>query len=372
MTSRANERSGGVCVVGAMPPPMHGMAAVNAYICDVLRKEGAFPLAISLSPGSLSRSLLSRMKRIAVIITGLGRFVGYVLDRRCDTLYVGLSGGLGQLYELLFILIARLAGWQIYLHHHSFAYIEKFSLISWIMFAIAGTKATHITLSIGMANAIRKQYPSCVHNALALSNAAFLPESNSTESSRRDKVVRVGFLGNISEAKGILEFLEVAAELERRNVSIEMKVAGPFEDNTIARKVTERMAVLKTIEYLGPKYGAAKTQYLMSLDALLFPSRYQNEAEPLVIHEAMRTGLPVIATPRGAIGEVITQGAGRVVSSEKAFVNEAVETLLMWNRSPSEFSMVSQRARERFDMVKAEGGRALKEFCKAVNAGLRG
>jgi len=49
------------------------------------------------------------------------------------------------------------------------------------------------------------------------------------------------------------------------------------------------------------------------VDVLLFPTDYANEAEPLVIHEAIRSGAHVIACERGAIPDILSNGAGLVV-----------------------------------------------------------
>src|ERR1035437_3299044 len=55
----------------------------------------------------------------------------YLLLRlRPGALYVGLSGGTGQLIDSLFVIVARMAGLHIWVHHHSFAYIIKRNWIS--------------------------------------------------------------------------------------------------------------------------------------------------------------------------------------------------------------------------------------------------
>ena len=80
------------------------------------------------------------------------------------------------------------------------------------------------------------------------------------------------------------------------------------------------------VDYLGPVYGEAKRDFYQRLDILLFPTRYINEAEPLVIHEAIRSGVHVMACARGAIGEVLSNGAGLVFEQE-VFVAEAVAAI---------------------------------------------
>ena len=55
--------------------------------------------------------------------------------------------------------------------------------------------------------------------------------------------------------------------------------------------------------------GSTRSAFIGSLDIFLFPTNYANEAEPLVIYEAMRRGVYVIACDRGAISEMLLNGA---------------------------------------------------------------
>jgi glycosyltransferase involved in cell wall biosynthesis len=83
------------------------------------------------------------------------------------------------------------------------------------------------------------------------------------------------------------------------------------------------LATAKHTSHLGPIYGETKERFYQHLDILLFPTKYANEAEPLVIHEALRNGIHVIACDRGAIAELLQNGAG-FAFKEDTFVNCAV------------------------------------------------
>jgi len=111
-------------MVGAFPPPVHGMAAVNLAVSKELRKLGIQPIIINLSAASLNRSVFARAKRLPKVLSGFARFL-WIYGLRGQPCYLSVSGGFGQVYELLFILIARIRDMRIYLHHHSFSYIDK-------------------------------------------------------------------------------------------------------------------------------------------------------------------------------------------------------------------------------------------------------
>ena len=82
--------------------------------------------------------------------------------------------------------------------------------------------------------------------------------------------------------------------------------------------VRERLKHVRVIDYVGPRYGRDKDAFYDSIDVLVFPT--QNEAEPLVVHEAIERGVPVIAYGSGAIPEIINSDCGRVVRAEGALL----------------------------------------------------
>jgi glycosyltransferase involved in cell wall biosynthesis len=86
------------------------------------------------------------------------------------------------------------------------------------------------------------------------------------------------------------EFVEVAAEMQRRGHRLRAHLAGPLYDESARRLVPLSVQAIPGFEYRGPLYEAKKVAFYREIDVLLFPTRYRHEAEPLVIHEAMAEG----------------------------------------------------------------------------------
>ena len=148
-----------------------------------------------------------------------------------------------------------------------------------------------------------------------ISNAAFydIADSNVRVPNEASAPIQLGFLSNITFEKGFVEFFAILAALKQRGVEYRAHVAGPVAP--AAQPVfAELLASASDVEYAGPIYGEAKDRFYDQLDILLFPTRYLNEAEPLVIYEAMRRAVYVIACDRGAISEMLANGAGLVVA----------------------------------------------------------
>jgi glycosyltransferase involved in cell wall biosynthesis len=238
-------------------------------------------------------------------------------------LYLGLSGGKGQAIDLPYLLIARALRRPIFVHHHSFAYIDRPSFLSGLVFR-AARRGVHIVLSQSMGAALAARYKLKASQIRVVSNAGVFPPSGEVvEPSSDSGPIRIGFLSNITFEKGFVEYFEVLKELARRGVDYRAGIAGPIAPEA-QQAFDALLASSVATSYVGPVYGAAKDSFLSGLDVLLFPTKYANEAEPLVIHEALRQGVHVIATNRGAIAEILENGAGRACD-QGGFVADAAD-----------------------------------------------
>src|SRR5450759_1362969 len=122
-SSALPDRAHKVFMVAAFPPPVHGMAAVNEAVRAQLELIVIPLVGINIAAPSLDRSITARLARLPNALLGMLRFG--IRARRGETLYMSISGGFGQLYEVLFLLLARLHGMRIFLHHHSYAYLDQ-------------------------------------------------------------------------------------------------------------------------------------------------------------------------------------------------------------------------------------------------------
>lgn len=347
---------------------MHGMAAVNAAVRDAVRSAGAQPTVINVAASSLDRSPVARLGRLPRVLRGLARLA--LSPRRCRaTLYMSVSGGWGQVYELLFVALARWRGMPVYLHHHSFAYLDQRSRLTGWLLRLAGATCVHVVLSPGMASRLRAQYQ--VKHAVAVSNTVFFLKPVAiadTGGAPRRRLLRLGLLSNLAEEKGVFLFLDLMAAVRDAELPLRGTLAGPFQDNETERQVRARLADLPGVEYVGPKYGAEKGACFASIDAFVFPTI--NDAEPLVLHEAMQRGIPVIAYGRGAILEVVGAESGLVVDPVAPFVPAAMDCLQIWLREPAALEAASRAAALRFSETYSASERRWRVLRDALVGGV--
>lgn len=295
------------------------------------------------------------------------RFAGSCFRHRHLALYLALSGGKGQIFDALYLLAGKLCRRRVFVHHHSFAYIDSPTPISQALFCLARDQ-THIVLSRGMGTALARRYGLAERQVMVLSNAAFFAQTPETSRVAPDgdaaTPLQIGFLSNITFDKGFVEFFDVLTQLRSSNVEYRAHVAGPVAPE--ARAMFERLrACAAEVEYLGAIYGAAKDRFYQQLDILMFPTKYANEADPLVIHEALRCGVYVIACKRGAIADTLENGAGLVVAQE-SFVSYAAESIRTLSRDRAKLVQGQRLAREQAERLREAGSAALDTVLNAI------
>jgi glycosyltransferase involved in cell wall biosynthesis len=337
---------------------MHGMSVINEYVKKRIA-VASIPLVVDFSPQKLERSFKVRFGKIFLIIRCLLQFLSYLIVGRVGSVYMGLSGGNGQIYDIIFAGVSRLFVRNLYLHHHSYQYLNKFRWPAKLLFAIAGEESVHIVACEKMERDLKRLYP-VVTKVRVISGIAALQLWNGGLRSRK-KIQVVGYLSNISIEKGILEFLDVASWAAQSNLPIQFFIAGPYQDDEIRRLVQGRLAMLSNVTYVGGIYGGDKQRYFDSIDVFLFPTK--NESEGLVIHEAMSRGVPVIAYSRGCIEQIITDQVGLQLAPEEDYVAKAVAKIQEWLLNPKEFQLVSQSSLSKFNEYRLLHSKRMDALC---------
>jgi glycosyltransferase involved in cell wall biosynthesis len=265
--------------------------------------------------------------------------------------YISISGGAGQIYDICFAAIANLRRSRLFLHHHSFAYIGKPSGFTRLLLRIAGTRATHIVLSYGMGQMLSEVYGPL--QTFPISNSIFVVPPMPSSTRERHEIRVIGFIGNISRAKGADEFLSLMARLTQRTPAITGLMAGPFQDSDTEQRIGKTISALDHVDYVGAVYGEDKSRFFDTIDLLVFPTRYRNEAEPIIVHEAMMHGVPVITYARGCLPEMLNADSGVLVSNSDELPGVAIDHINRWIENPATFTALSRSAAEKFARTRA-------------------
>jgi glycosyltransferase involved in cell wall biosynthesis len=122
-------------------------------------------------------------------------------------------------------------------------------------------------------------------------------------------LLRAGFVGTLSDYKGVEVFAGAVARLPP-GTPLRATIHGHldwFPD--VSQRLAALAARAPALTLAGPFEAARRDEVLGALDLLVVPSLWW-ENSPLTIHEAWQRGLPVLASERGGMAELLAQGGG--------------------------------------------------------------
>lgn len=318
-----------VLVLGHMPPPITGVSAINQVVVAELGRLGRLSGFVNLTPVGPQGVLLYFVRRLG--LAALSVLELYRAHRRGGgVLYMPLDGGIGLALNSLFGLVANVLGFRVFVHHHSFAYINEYRWLMTLLLRCLPKETTHIFLCDGMAGLFQARYSQVWERATVqkyiLSNAFILGQPPTATLNRPvGKPLVLGHLSNLCADKGTHLFLDLFELIHKKFGEVRIRLAGPILEDDLKVRV-EKMASAYggLVEWVGPVSGLRKTEFFDSIDLFVFPTLYQHEAQPLVLLEALSFGIPIVSIRRGCIAFDYDESVG--IFSETA--EEFLETTL--------------------------------------------
>ena len=317
------ERLPRVLIIGALPPPQHGVTGMNEILLRELRQLRQFDIR---HVDTSDRRPISTVERLdlrnvlAALQHGVQTFV-QLLFWRPDVVYVPVSQkSLGFLRDALFLVPATLLGRSTVVHLHGgnlrAFYEGSGRMMKWLIrFCLSRTSRAIVlgeSLRPAFAGLVAADRIVVVPNGIP-DLAPDLPRDKPRTGDR----LRVLYLGTLALGKGIEVFVRSCLAVLNKTDEVDFIVAGSWWRGADRDRVQSLLASSPRhdgIRFIGEVSGAAKAELLRSMDVLVFPS-IQEEGLPLTVVEAMCAGLAVIASDRGCIRETVVEGqTGFIVS----------------------------------------------------------
>ena len=337
--------------VSPLPPPTGGISNWMVAVRDSALQEAFEIRVVNSSPSAVDVTGTSRLRfgRVADALRILWQVVVELLRFRPDLVHVNTSYFWAFLRDGVAIRMARLAGARTLLHlrggdfpewaERSGAFVRSFirATLRRTDCVIALTAHTQRWLAADEVEPERVRY---LPNFVRLDAIGAPPD----RSGRAGKPVEVLFVGWMIEAKGVRELLQAARALPDAHFTL----IGPPEPSFTATIEAELAAVGDRLRVLPVQSRGEVFAHYRDADVFVLPT--WREGFPNVVIEAMAMGLPVVATPVGAIAEIFEDGrSGLLVPVRDAAALEAALRRLI--ESPALRLEMGRCARERVDAL---------------------
>ncbi|MDP3302323.1 MAG: glycosyltransferase family 4 protein, partial [Sulfuricurvum sp.] len=157
------------------------------------------------------------------------------------------------------------------------------------------------------------------------------------------------YLSNMIKSKGYFHVLKLANQT--KNHPIHYHFAGGWQNDTDEKEYFEYIqhnALENTVTFHGFVNGEQKRALFECAHLFIFPTRYQNEAFPLSLLEAMSYGLPSIATDEGSIPYILDDQCG-IILNDTTELETALKTAIEKLITPTTAHYCRQRYLKNFN-----------------------
>jgi glycosyltransferase involved in cell wall biosynthesis len=194
--------------------------------------------------------------------------------------------------------------------------------------------------------------------------------------SRPEYPLRLIYIGRLDREKGLYETLQAMRLASELGVDARLTVGGGGAEEARLKRYAQALGLSSKVCFVGPVFGEDKVRLLAGADVMVLPS--YSEGLPYALLEAMAGGVPVIATPVGAIPDVVTHDIhGFLVPVRDA--KAIAEALAVLSGDRERISWMSRACRRRIraaysiDRVAAEFATHYAQLADGfVVAGMRG
>jgi glycosyltransferase involved in cell wall biosynthesis len=306
-----------VLFVGPTPPPHYGNAVWSGTILTSERVRAAVELRHFDTSDPRPIANMGRLdpRNVLLALRHIRQMGVAFPGWHPDLVYVPISqNALGFLRDALLIHRARSRGWPVVAHLHGGDFPRFAHRSRWPVRVMVRRTLARVTEGWVLGEGLRSQFedllppqkirvvPNGIPDWTLDHEEAPAPDPEASPT--------LLFLGQISRRKGVFDLLEGAMRPAREGISFRLILAGGWkraEEEEEARPLIRRLEG-QGIEVVRPGVvtGAEKWRLFSSADLFVLPSH--GEGQPLTILEAMAGGLPVVATPVGAIPDAVVEG----------------------------------------------------------------
>ncbi|MEL6552444.1 MAG: glycosyltransferase family 4 protein [Cyanobacteria bacterium J06621_11] len=152
--------------------------------------------------------------------------------------------------------------------------------------------------------------------------------SQFTQVSHQGMGNRLLFVGRLAAVKGLPVLLESLTQIKKTTPDVVLTVVGDGPDRAMLEARADELGLAEQVNFVGYQSQAAVRDYLQNTDVFVLPSFA--EGVPVVLMEALMSGVPVVATQIAGVSELVEDGVNGflVPPSDGEGLRDRIQTLL--------------------------------------------
>ena len=345
-----------VLVIGPTPPPFHGVsvatdAVLNSALCE---RFGLCHLDLADRRG-IQHVDKPDFHDVMLFLKQWGTLLVILRKERPAVAYLPISQStIGFLRDSFLMFPAWAAGASVVLHLHGGNFKDWYDGRSFPMKSYVRMVLRRVSCVAVLGESLRHLFDGLIasHRIVVVPNGIDWPAVHkSTHEPHKPRRYRILHLSTLSRLKGASVLLAAIPMVLKIRQDVEFTLAGPWlheRDRGEAEAFVVDHGLSSHVVFAGPISALEhKRSIYSSADLFVFPG-LQQEGQPLVVLEAMASGLPVLFTDRGCLRDtVIERECGLEVRSNDP--QHLADRILWFLDHPQEVERMGRNARERFE-----------------------
>ncbi len=269
---------------------------------------------------------------LLLVIKAFGTILRARLNGSLALVHVNLGDRGSALRKGAIVLFCKMLSVPVFLHFHAVTFERDLVRLPVLLQKLALLPFRVATCDIVLGEKWRRWMQDDIHvrhvPIEVLVNGVPIEQPASRHHANADGPLNILFLGNLIERKGVSNLIAALAMVPQTGLGWRARFAGNG-DVAHYTAVAEQAGIVDKLGFSGWVGQETARALVSSADLMVLPS--YDEGLPLVILEALGLGTPVIATPVGAIPEVLTDGKDVIFCApgDAAGLAAAIERLLV-------------------------------------------
>jgi glycosyltransferase involved in cell wall biosynthesis len=296
-----------ILIIGSFPPPISGVSLANKVITKGLKKSLIWKVDIINSEYSRNITAVHgnlSIDKLYFLKTYL--FLYKVIFSKIIYITIGQSF-FGVIKYAPFILLSKILRKKLVFHLHGGHLLNEYNLLKGLKRKAFYFFVSKMDYGIVLSKRLIENFsefinPSKIFELPNFYESDLLMTEKEILNSKDYSEIRIIFLSNLIEEKGITVLLEAIKKLHEKGINIKIKVAG----NIISNNDLSNYFGMYGIDYVGVVNGKAKKEFLLWGNIFCLPTFYRMEGQPISIIEAMATGNLIITSKHAGIQDICT------------------------------------------------------------------
>jgi len=344
-----NKKHSSILFLLHLPPPVHGSSLIGLAIrkSDILNKKFECSYINLLASQNIAESGKINLRKIFGFLITFAKVFGLLIKKRPQLCYLALtSTGVSFYKDMLLVALLRLFRIKrVYHLHNKGVCLHQHKFFSRISYRFVFNGAEVILLSKYLYRDIQKFVPE--EKVHICPNGIPDVQSETRNTKPESTLVKILFLSNLIESKGVYVLLEAFALLKKKKIEFECVFVGGEGDITAAQfnECVNQLELNNQVNYQGKKFGEEKKHAFSNAYIFVLPT--YEDCFPLVLLEASSYSLPLLSTFEGGIPDIIEDGITGFLISQKN-TSTLAEKLELLIKNPNLRQRMGEAGRKKY------------------------